>query len=138
MTNTAAEVRQKGIEKSGKLAEIFGQDWILEDYLPVVIEEYKKDKRGYNYRMCCLSSLAAVAPFLSKDKISQQIVPIFLMAVKDDVPNVRFCVCRIIHQTRQYIDFNVFNNQLVGPLKDLTTDSDKDVIYFANLALEGV
>ena len=88
--------------------------------------------------MCCLSSLAAVAPFLSKDKISQHIVPVYLMAVKDEIPNVRFHVCRMIHQTRPFMDYNVFTNQLVGPLKELSSDSDMDVAFYSNKALEGV
>ena len=28
---------------------------------------YDEDKKGYNYRMCCISSLAAVMPFMMKD-----------------------------------------------------------------------
>ena len=37
LTNTAAEVRKMGHQKSAVLAERFGQEWILEDYLPKVI-----------------------------------------------------------------------------------------------------
>jgi len=97
LTNTAASVRQMGIEKSAILAQNFKQDWIMSEYIPVVNNHYTVDKKGYNYRMCCLNSLAAVMPFIMKDQITQHVIPLFLKATKDDIPNVRFCVSKIIH-----------------------------------------
>ena len=120
-----------GIQKSAILAKSFSQDWILQEYIPVVNNHYTVDKKGYNYRMCCLNSLSAVMPFTPKDAITQHIIPIFLKATKDDIPNVKFCVSKIINNNKQYIDQNVFANQLVGPLKEMSNDADKDVQYFA-------
>ena len=56
-----------GVDKSEKLAEAFKQDWIMKEYLPVVIMNFGVDKKGYNYRMCCLNSLAAVMPYVMKE-----------------------------------------------------------------------
>jgi len=67
LTNTAASVRHMGVQKSAILAEAFKEGWIMQDYIPVVISHYTVDKRGYNYRMCCLNSLAAVMPFITKE-----------------------------------------------------------------------
>lgn len=64
LTNTAASVRQMGIQKSSTLAMKFGQDWVMSDYIPVVNNHYNVDKKGYNYRMCCLSSAASVMPYI--------------------------------------------------------------------------
>jgi len=64
------------------------------------------------------------------------VIPIFLKATKDDIPNVKFCVSKIINHQRQYIDANVFSNQLMGPLKEMSNDVDKDVAYFAQVALQ--
>ena len=86
--------------------------------------------------MCCLNSLAAVIPYTPKDAITQHIIPIFVKATKDDIPNVKFCVSKIINDCKQYIDQNVFANQLVGPLKEMSSDADKDVQYFAQVALQ--
>lgn len=96
LTNTAASVRQMGIEKSALLAQNFKQDWIMDSYIPTVSQHYSVDKKGYNYRMCCLNSLAAVMPFITKDQTTQHIIPIFVKATKDDIPNVKFCVSKII------------------------------------------
>ena len=81
--------------------------------------------------MCCLYSLSEVMPYVMKDQITQHIIPIFIKATKDDIPNVKFCVSKIIAKTRQYIDTTVFANSLVPPLKDMAIDSDKDVAHFA-------
>ena len=70
LDNTAASVRTIGIEMSKLLANNFPQDWILTEYIPFVINKYSADKKGYNYRMCCLNSLAAVMPFTPKDAIT--------------------------------------------------------------------
>lgn len=136
LDNTAASVRLQGIKKSGQLAEAFGQDWILVEYIPVVVNKYAADKKGYNYRMCCLYSLAAVMPYTPKDAITQHIVPELIKASKDDIPNVKFTVSKIIIENKQYIDQNVMINQLVGPLKEMQQDADKDVAYFSAVALQ--
>jgi serine/threonine-protein phosphatase 2A regulatory subunit A len=67
LTNTAASVREMGVQKSAILAQQFKQDWIVNEYIPVVNNHYTVDKKGYNYRMCCLNSLSAVMPFITKD-----------------------------------------------------------------------
>ena len=67
LTNTAASVRQMGILKSASLAAQFKQDWIMTEYIPVVANHYSVDKKGYNYRMCCLYSLSVVMPHILKD-----------------------------------------------------------------------
>ena len=100
LTNTAASVRQMGINKSAVLAQNFKQDWVINEYIPVVTSHYTVDKKGYNYRMCCLNSLSAVMPYIMKDQITQQVIPVFLKATKDDIPNVKFCVSKIINQQR--------------------------------------
>jgi hypothetical protein len=70
-------------------------------------------------------------PFITKDEITEHIIPVFLKATTDDIPNVKFCVSRIIAKTRHLIDASVFVSQLVQPLKEMASDADKDVSYFA-------
>jgi hypothetical protein len=89
-----------GILKSQVLAQSFKQDWIMQEYIPVVNNHYTVDKKGYNYRMCCLNSLSAVMPYIMKDQVTSQVIPIFIKATKDDIPNVKFCVSKIIHAQR--------------------------------------
>jgi len=86
--------------------------------------------------MCALYSLAAVMPVLDKAMISEKIVPILVEACKDRIPNVQFCVARIIKEKFSHFDTSVFNSQLVPKLKDMSQESDKDVAYYATLALQ--
>ena len=60
LTNTASSVRDMGIKKSKELGEKFKQDWIVQNYIPKVVDNYNVDKQGYNYRMCSLQSLSSV------------------------------------------------------------------------------
>ena len=75
-------------------------------------------------------------PQLQKEAITSLIVPQLAVATKDDIPNVKFVVRKIIQANRQYIDSMVFNNQFAGPLKEMAGDADKDVANFAKIALE--
>ena len=45
LTNTAASVRQMGILKSFDLAKTFKTDWVMNEYIPVVINHYSVDKK---------------------------------------------------------------------------------------------
>ena len=41
LTNTAASVREMGITKSAEIAKSFGADWVVTNYIPKVIENFK-------------------------------------------------------------------------------------------------
>jgi len=70
LTNTAAAVREMGIAKSREIAERFKADWVVNNYLPKVLDNYNGDKQGYNFRMASLNSLHSVMGHLSKDQIT--------------------------------------------------------------------
>ena len=110
LSNTAAEVRKKGYEKAAEMGERFGNNWIMNEFVPEVLRKYGEDKKGYNYRMCCIHSLAAVMPFMTKEQITQHVVPTLVTACKDAIPNVKFCAARVINEKRQTIDPHVFSN----------------------------
>lgn len=139
MSNTAAAVREMGVRKSALLAQEFRDDWITKEFIPHVQQNYHTENKGYNFRMCCLYSLATVMPFLRRDQVTQHVMPTFTLAFNDQIPNVKFCICQIINENRQHIDDNVFNSQLVPTLRELAAnDGDSDVVYYAQLALHGI
>ena len=53
-----------------------------------VFSPYKLDKKGYNFRICCLQSLESVMPYLHKDQITSLVVPLLMEGLKDPIPNV--------------------------------------------------
>lgn len=109
LQNTAAAVREMGVSKSALLAQQFKEDWIVKDYVPAVQKVYGTENKGYNYRMCCLHSLAIVIPCLRREQVNQLVMPIFAQAFKDKIPNVKFCVCQIIYENKKYFDEQTYN-----------------------------
>ena len=136
MTNTAAAVREMGVLKSTELAESFKKEWVMEHYIPKCVESYNADQQGYNYRMCALMSLSAVMPVLQADQITDKIVPTFVKATSDNIPNVQFCVAKILEQRRSKFESSVWTAQIAPKLKDMSQEPDKDVAYFATVALQ--
>ena len=103
--------------------------------IPQVIESYNVDQQGYNYRMCALETLSAVMPVLSKEIITELIVPVVVKACGDRIPNVQFCVARIIKANVTKFDAEVFNVKVMPKLRDMVGEADKDVSYFAWCAI---
>lgn len=119
LSDSAAGARETGVAKSAVLAESFGEDWVVSHYIKAVTTAYSVEKRGYNYRICCLHSLSGILGCITKDTCSKYVIPIFLRATQDSIPNVRFSVCRIILQRRSHFDANMFSEHLLSPLKGL-------------------
>jgi hypothetical protein len=104
LNNTAAAVRETGILQAQYMGQKFGADWIISNYLPKLVENYNIDKQPYNYRMCCLNSMASMMPLLRGDMISEFIVPTLVAGLQDKVPNVQFAASKIIRKHRQRFD----------------------------------
>ncbi len=51
-----------------------------------------------------------ILPYISKDQINQHVVPIFLKAMKDPIPNVRFTIAKILKIAKNHIDSMVTNS----------------------------
>jgi len=43
LTNTAASVRNMGVEKAAVLAKTFGADWAIHNFVPKVVDSYNVD-----------------------------------------------------------------------------------------------
>lgn len=72
---------------------------------------------------------------MSKDQANSLIVPVFVKAMKDPIPNVRFTVAKILKASRSQLDPAIISSQIVPGLKEMTSDSDRDVQYYATVAL---
>ena len=88
--------------------------------------------------MCSINSLAAVLPYIGKDHVTSAIVPLIVKAMKDPVPNVRFCAAKVIIKYHSSFDSGSLNSHIVPVLKEMTSDSDKDVAYYANVGLNSI
>merc|ERR1712232_1206432 len=85
--------------------------------------------RSYANRVTTLHVLPQMAIVMTNDQIVQFILPLFIKALKDCVPNVRFQACRTIQkmmmESEKYNNFAQHASQVLkGPLEDLRHDSD--------------
>ena len=72
---------------------------------------------------------------MTKEQIGLHIVPILLKSSKDPVPNVRFCVAKLFKKIITKIDSQSLMTKIKPRLAEMTTDSDKEVQFFAKGAL---
>ena len=68
--------------------------------------------------------------------ITEMVVPTLVKGCADRVPNVQFCTARIIKKHKDKFDTVEFNTKIVPKLREMMTESDKDVAYFATRALD--
>ena len=88
--------------------------------------------------MTALLSLNAVMPHMREDQITEHVLPTLLKACGDKVPNVQFNACKIIKNNVKSFEKNVLAEVICPKLKELTQDGDKDVVYYAQQALNEI
>lgn len=139
LVDTAAEVRSSVIEKVQELSESFGADWTIQTVVPKLNEVYDQEKQGYLYRMSVLKTAIAMAKNLNKNQVTTHLIPILQKGTKDDIPNVKITLCRLIPQfIKTHPDGASLGSQLKANLMELTSDSDVDVKFFAGQAVAAI
>jgi hypothetical protein len=74
---------------------------------------------------------------LEKAQFRDHILPLFTKALTDEIPNVRFCVAKMIVKYKSYIDQQMFTTSLAPALKtNWQNDQDPDVKYYSEQALK--
>lgn len=86
--------------------------------------------------MCALETLSAVMPVLTTENVSEMVVPTLVKACNDRIPNVQFCVARIIKLHVKKFDDDIFINKVMPCLKTMAVEADKDVAYFSHIAIQ--
>jgi len=136
LRDSVHSVRLSAINHLKEIAECFGAQWIVEHLLPKIVEQYS-ESAGYANRVTTLHVLPQVAGVMTADQIVQFLVPLLIKAMKDSVPNVRFCACRTIMWMLEDNKLNSASaSSVIKPtLSELEHDSDIDVQYYAQRAL---
>lgn len=134
LDNSNSSVRSMGVTKMEAMAKSFGSEWVLQ-ILPKIKAKMHEAEVGYSYRMTVLKALAALMPKMTKEQILEHVLPIFKVSMHDQIPNVKFCVCRIIKENIKNFDSEDFDRELLPKLRELTQNADKDVAYYATVAI---
>jgi serine/threonine-protein phosphatase 2A regulatory subunit A len=134
LENSNSSVRGVGVAKLEQMGKAFGTGWVL-DIIHKIKAKLNEAEVGYSYRITVLKALAALMPKLSQEQVNEHILEVFKNSLHDKIPNVKFCVCKIIKENMKYIDPASFERDLLPRLKELSQSVDKDVAYFSTVAI---
>mmetsp|Transcript_47637 Transcript_47637/g.136016 ORF Transcript_47637/g.136016 Transcript_47637/m.136016 type:complete len:588 (-) Transcript_47637:73-1836(-) len=137
LQDSVHSVRQAAINHLSEITDTFGSQWTVEHLLPKLVEQHTQSA-SYANRLTTLHALPQVAGVMTSEQIVQFVVPLMIKATKDNVPNVRFCACRTISWMMEHHSLGpaCINSQIKPALQELEHDSDIDVQYFAQQALQ--
>ena len=115
------------------LAVMFGEEWAITNILPQ-IELMCKDANHLK-RMTALYTLSAFVEAFNEENTAEQICPLVISLIEDKVPNVRLTVARTLEKIGK--GGNIPSREdLLYHLKTLTEDKDRDVRYYADVAIK--
>jgi len=133
LKDRANTIRETGIKRLPNLIQVFKNTWFVNSCLPKLVESLNK-QNTYLIRITGLYCLKAAAQSLPSEVVNDKILPILLKNGKDEVPNVRIVVVKIIKALILKFDSNVVSLQVKPLLQELSNDSDKDVQFYAQEA----
>lgn len=157
LKDSVYSVRKDALSQLKSIAKAFGPQWtgdhllaeilnIYGDTLPPPGQQQQQQQSGYASRVTVLQAIPQIWESISSEPSThcQKVIEKLICALKDSVPNVRFCACKVITELLSQSEnvHEVSRKTLIAkikaPLKDLsgevTTDSDSDVQYFAQQA----
>jgi len=137
LKDKANTIRDLGASKLVTLIQVYKNDWLFNNCLPKLSDALNK-QNGYLYRITALTSLRSIAQTVGNDVVTEKLLPIFLKNGKDEVPNVRFVVVKILKALIVKFDSNTIVAYIRPLFQELSNDSDKDVQFFTQEALSSL
>jgi serine/threonine-protein phosphatase 2A regulatory subunit A len=126
-------VRLRAIAESKTIVDAFGAEWTVQHLMPKIVN--LADLDAYANRVARLLILGKIFQVLSASQIEEHMVPMVVEALRDSVPNVRFTACKVLilfMEAGGNLNCSAFKPILV----ELKSDSDADVQYYAQSALD--
>lgn len=77
-----------------------------------------------------------MAPVVTPEVVTQQILPLALVMAADPIPNIRFNVAKLFGKIHNFVEKQDGNERIKPILKRMTEDEDMDVRYFAQISLD--
>ena len=88
-------VREAATNNLKRLVAIFGSNWARASVLPKIVQ--MSNDQNYLHRMTCLFCINVLAEVCEAQLVEENMLPIVYQMANDQVPNVRFNVCKTIH-----------------------------------------
>jgi len=141
LKDSVFSVRKEALSQLKSIADKFGKQWTAEHLLPKIMDLYAGNNNGYANRVTTLQALPQVwAGVADNPSASKSVIDLLSKALADAVPNVRLCACNVITELLVQLSTDssakaAFVKKLKPSLTELVTDSDSDVQFFSQLAL---
>lgn len=150
LKDSVFSVRKEALEQLKQMADHFGPQWTAEHLLPKILDLYGgagNNQTGYANRVTTLQALPKLWESLSSESAVGTGIVLVLKALKDSVPNVRFCACKVLidllsMKQADNAAAKAAHADLISKVKpallqgELQNDSDSDVQYYAQQALK--
>uniref|UniRef100_A0A674NNF5 Protein phosphatase 2, regulatory subunit A, beta b n=1 Tax=Takifugu rubripes TaxID=31033 RepID=A0A674NNF5_TAKRU len=116
-----------------KLVKKFGHEWAQNTIVPKVLG--MANDPNYLHRMTTLFCINALSEACGQEITTKQMLPVVLKMANDQVANVRFNVAKSLQKIGPVLESLALQTEVKPVLEKLTTDTDMDVKYFAQEAL---
>jgi hypothetical protein len=123
LRDISTAVRKAGISHLSTLSTVLKGDWARSHLLPAMREVY--NSTGYCHRISVLECLPAA------DLSLTDMLTFLTEAARSTVPNIRFNMCKVAKQLLAKQN----SPEIRGLVQSLLSDSDGDVVYYAQAAL---
>lgn len=139
--DTVFSIREAATVNLKKLTDVFGVEWARQTIIPKVLQ--MGSHPNYLYRMTTIFAITTMAPSLNTDAITDNVLETVTQMVDDPIPNIRFNVAKafevlasVLNQTAQGRELT--QSRIVPGLEKLKDDTDADVRFFAQKALDSL
>lgn len=135
LEDTVTAVRTQASDTLTEVVTLFGENWTQKMVIPKLKEIYDRSSY-YLKRITILLCIQSIGKALKgKLGILQDVFPLILQATSDPIPNVRFVAADTLGLLASLIDKSVADKDVKPALTKLSDDKDKDVQYYATIAL---
>jgi len=144
LKDSVFSVRKEALQQLKLIADRFGKEWVADHLLTKILDIYAGNNNGYANRVTTLQALPRLWGNISDNPGAfKSATDLLVKALADTVPNVRFCACSEIVELLVQMSVKAsdapnklsFVKKIRQSLLDLITDSDSDVQFFAQQAL---
>ncbi|KAI9314503.1 armadillo-type protein [Dichotomocladium elegans] len=134
-------IREAATANLQRLTHVFGAAWAQEAIIPKIQKMAVDD--NYLHRMIVIFALTIMAEALPIDTVRDSVMPTVIEMSNDPIPNIRFNVAKSLETMIPLFKQNKATATLVSSLarptlEKLSGDTDGDVRFFANRALETI
>jgi serine/threonine-protein phosphatase 2A regulatory subunit A len=134
LSDRVFSIREAAAVNLQNLTAVFGPEWAKVHVLPKVIALVKNPR--YLHRVAVIRALTLLASAAGPDACLNTIMPVLKSSARDAVPNVRFGVAKALGEVALGLDQAAVDGEIRPALKELETDEDSDVRFYAGQSLQ--